>query len=130
MTKVSIREFRSQMKTYLENLENGPIELVNWDKTVAIVYTPQVDFIKKINLLESYVKELEKQLEEKPQTVYTSSGREEATEFHPLGKCDKCFKYGQLTSKMVPTFVNGEEKDVEMQLCGKCTKNLERHLSQ
>jgi hypothetical protein len=71
MTKVSIREFRANMSTWLKQL---PLELTSFDKVVACVYTPQDDKDKELNLLKEYVKELEKQLNNKKDSVYTPLG--------------------------------------------------------
>jgi antitoxin (DNA-binding transcriptional repressor) of toxin-antitoxin stability system len=60
MTKVNIREFRSHLGEYLKNL---PITITNRDKPIAIVYTPQDNPNKEIDLLKAYIKELESQLE-------------------------------------------------------------------
>ena len=135
MIRVSVKEFRSRLKEMLEMVKKEPIEVTNWGEVVAIVYTPQENFVEKINLLKKYIVELEAEIKNNPQNnskdeynVYTSPSTN-VTTYKPIGKCDKCFKQGALNSRLVPTEINGEEKDIEMQLCPKCVRNLDRFLS-
>lgn len=137
MAKVNVREFKSRLSYYLRLAHKETVEVTNWDKVIANVVTPQVNKDNQINLLKSYISELEERLKNTTKNVVTASGIEAGEEVMPqptmklFGRCEKCKLSSTLTLCCVPTPNDmGDLVDVEMNLCSKCERNLNKFLDQ
>lgn len=122
MQTVSIRELKSRLSYYLKHL---PIKVTNWGNVVTIMYPPDVDYQKEIDLLKAYIKELENKkpliATDNVTNVVTASDN-----WEEMGVCEKCKMMGVLTEMNVPVWDGtlGEEVGRLMKICSKCVKNL------